>query len=341
MLEGASAPRPCPDSMDAGSGWQEQSAIAPSPAPPARQEQSSIGPSPAPSGWQEQSSIRALARPVALDRADSIAPPMGSALGLSGQPSPWQEQSAILPTPAPSGWQEQSAILPTPAPSGWQEQSAIGTRPPDLFVGAGPAPAPHDVDHPRHHRRRRVRVRRLAALRPGHLTVRPAPWWDHQPSRPAAAGGRSRRRPVATAPADAAPRPPTPNPGRRGDLRRQESASRRRRRARRRPRRDCAAALAHPRNPGHQLTIASTPPGARVFLDGADAGVTPSSCRSRSPQPRAAPRRPRTLRRAGRWPRQFGSRSSRSRRPRPRGIKVIKCKDKERYYVFVDGKPTG
>ena len=23
------------------------------------------------------------------------------------------------------------------------------------------------------------------------------------------------------------------------------------------------------------------------------------------------------------------------------GIKVIKCKDKDRYYVFVDGKPTG
>jgi hypothetical protein len=25
----------------------------------------------------------------------------------------------------------------------------------------------------------------------------------------------------------------------------------------------------------------------------------------------------------------------------PAGIKVIKCKDKDRYYVFVDGKPTG
>src|SRR5262249_17743599 len=25
----------------------------------------------------------------------------------------------------------------------------------------------------------------------------------------------------------------------------------------------------------------------------------------------------------------------------PAGIKVIKCKDTQRYYVFVDGKPTG
>jgi hypothetical protein len=25
----------------------------------------------------------------------------------------------------------------------------------------------------------------------------------------------------------------------------------------------------------------------------------------------------------------------------PAGIKVIRCKDKDRYYVFVDGKPTG
>ena len=25
----------------------------------------------------------------------------------------------------------------------------------------------------------------------------------------------------------------------------------------------------------------------------------------------------------------------------PAGIKVLKCKDKDRYYVFVDGKPTG
>jgi hypothetical protein len=25
----------------------------------------------------------------------------------------------------------------------------------------------------------------------------------------------------------------------------------------------------------------------------------------------------------------------------PAGIKVLKCKDKERYYVFIDGKPTG
>ena len=25
----------------------------------------------------------------------------------------------------------------------------------------------------------------------------------------------------------------------------------------------------------------------------------------------------------------------------PAGIKVLRCKDKDRYYVFVDGKPTG
>ncbi|HWU87302.1 MAG TPA: PEGA domain-containing protein, partial [Kofleriaceae bacterium] len=93
-----------------------------------------------------------------------------------------------------------------------------------------------------------------------------------------------------------------------------------------------------------ELSITSTPPGARVFLDGADAGVTPLKL------PGTPDRHTIALLLAGHelYVAQVdghGQFSIPLKEVTPNGdfagIKVIKCKDKERYYVFVDGKPSG
>lgn len=91
------------------------------------------------------------------------------------------------------------------------------------------------------------------------------------------------------------------------------------------------------------LVITSTPPGARVFLDGADLGPTPVSMPASSDRHALAVFAPdhalylATVDGAGahaaaltRVPAASG----------PGGIKV-RCKAKRRYYVFVDGQPTG
>ena len=93
-----------------------------------------------------------------------------------------------------------------------------------------------------------------------------------------------------------------------------------------------------------ELSIVSTPPGARVFLDGADAGVTPLKL------PGSKDRHTVALLLAGHelYVAQVDGQGQfaiplKEVTPSggPAGIKVIQCKDKERYYVFVDGKPTG
>jgi hypothetical protein len=90
--------------------------------------------------------------------------------------------------------------------------------------------------------------------------------------------------------------------------------------------------------------ITSTPPGARVYLDGADAGVTPLKL------PGTPDRHNLALMLAGHelYIVQVDGHGSfqiplKEVTPinGPAGIKVLRCKDKERYYVFVDGKPTG
>lgn len=96
--------------------------------------------------------------------------------------------------------------------------------------------------------------------------------------------------------------------------------------------------------PSDSLVVTSTPPGARVFLDGADMGVTPLK------QPGTADRHTLAIMLPGHelYVAQVDGKGSfaiplKEVTPTggPAGIKVLKCKDKDRYYVFVDGKPTG
>ncbi len=96
--------------------------------------------------------------------------------------------------------------------------------------------------------------------------------------------------------------------------------------------------------PADALQIATTPKGARVFLDGADQGVTPVKL------PGSADRHNIALLLAGHelYAAEVDGHGALDIALKPvtppggpAGIKVIKCKDKERYYVYVDGKPTG
>ena len=99
-----------------------------------------------------------------------------------------------------------------------------------------------------------------------------------------------------------------------------------------------------PPTPGDDvLTISSTPAGARVFLDGADAGATPLKL------PGTLDRHTVALVLPGHelYVAQVDGHGSfaipmKAVTPSngPAGIKVLKC-SKDRFYVFVDGKPTG
>ena len=95
---------------------------------------------------------------------------------------------------------------------------------------------------------------------------------------------------------------------------------------------------------GDTLAIASSPPGARVFLDGADAGTTPLTL------PGSPDRHTIALLLAGHelYNAQVDGHGAfqialKEVTPTngPAGIKVLRCKDANRYYVFIDGKPTG
>ena len=92
------------------------------------------------------------------------------------------------------------------------------------------------------------------------------------------------------------------------------------------------------------LAIASTPPGAHIFLDGADAGATPAKLAGSPDRHNLAlvlPGHELYLAQVdGHGTFQVPLKEVTPTNG-PAGIKVLRCKDKNRYYVFVDGKPTG
>lgn len=99
-----------------------------------------------------------------------------------------------------------------------------------------------------------------------------------------------------------------------------------------------------PAGSSDSLEIKSKPGGARVFIDGADQGTTPVKLAGSSDRHTLAVLLPgHDL-----YIAEVDGHGVFNVDLKPvtpmggqAGIKVLKCKDKERYYVFVDGKPTG
>lgn len=92
-----------------------------------------------------------------------------------------------------------------------------------------------------------------------------------------------------------------------------------------------------------QLVIQSTPPGAHVYLDGADEGVTPLTVAGSADKHNLALVLPNyELHLAAIEGKGNVSVTLKEITPfgGPAGIKV-RCKDQNRYYVYVDGKPSG
>lgn len=93
-----------------------------------------------------------------------------------------------------------------------------------------------------------------------------------------------------------------------------------------------------------ELLISSSPAGARVFIDGADQGVTPVKLAGSTDHHNIAlllPGHELYLGEAAGHGTLDIPLKPVTPSGGPAGIKVIRCKDKGRYYVFVDGKPTG
>ncbi len=107
---------------------------------------------------------------------------------------------------------------------------------------------------------------------------------------------------------------------------------------------DAGTPVVTPTGSSDQLSITSTPSGAHVYLDGSDVGQTPLKL------PAANDRHTIALMLPGHelYIAEVDGKGAfaiplKEVTPSggPAGIKVLKCKDKDRYYVFVDGKPTG
>ncbi len=106
---------------------------------------------------------------------------------------------------------------------------------------------------------------------------------------------------------------------------------------------DATQVAGTPASPGDTLAIASTPPGARVFLDGADTGATPIKLPGTPDRHTIALMLPShelyVAQVDGHGAFQIPLKEVTPTNG-PAGIKVMRCKP-DRYYVFVDGKPTG
>jgi hypothetical protein len=114
-----------------------------------------------------------------------------------------------------------------------------------------------------------------------------------------------------------------------------------------------SAAVAHATEPApnspqptgasDQLQVSSKPSGARVFIDGADQGTTPVKLAGSSDRHNIAlllPGHDLYLAEVDGHGQFSIDLKAVTPSGGPAGIKVLKCK-KDRYYVFVDGKPTG
>lgn len=93
-----------------------------------------------------------------------------------------------------------------------------------------------------------------------------------------------------------------------------------------------------------ELSIVSMPPGARVFLDGANVGMTPLKLPGTPDRHTVAL----LLTDHELYVAELDGQGTFTiplKKVTPghdyAGIKVIRCKDKDRYYVYVDGKPSG
>lgn len=99
-----------------------------------------------------------------------------------------------------------------------------------------------------------------------------------------------------------------------------------------------------PPNSDDQLAISSTPAGARVYLDGSDTGVTPVKLPGSPDRHTIAlllPGHDLYIAEVDGHGAFAVTLKEVTPTAGPAGIKVIKCKDKDRYYVYVDGSPTG
>lgn len=104
------------------------------------------------------------------------------------------------------------------------------------------------------------------------------------------------------------------------------------------------AEVAQPTGSSDSLEIKSKPGGARVFIDGADQGTTPVKLAGSTDRHTLAIFSPgHEL-----YIAEVDGHGVFDVKLKPvtptgghAGIKVLKCKDKERYYVYVDGNPTG
>jgi hypothetical protein len=107
---------------------------------------------------------------------------------------------------------------------------------------------------------------------------------------------------------------------------------------------DAGVAQPTPAGASDALQISSAPSGARVFLDGADQGVTPLKLQGTADRHNLALLSPgyelyvAQVDGHGKFHIEMKAVTPIGG---PAGIKVINCKQKERYYVLVDGKPTG
>jgi hypothetical protein len=92
------------------------------------------------------------------------------------------------------------------------------------------------------------------------------------------------------------------------------------------------------------LTITSKPAGARVYLDGADTGETPIKLPATADQHTVALLLPGYELYIAHVDGNgtFDIPLKAAARPRgPAGLKILQCKDEDRYYIFLDGSPTG